>query len=266
MSRHVYGPVASRRLGRSLGIDLVPFKTCPFDCIYCQLGRTIRQTLERREWVPLEDVLDELEERLPYGPDVITLSGCGEPTLHSRMGELIDRIKKRTTLPVAVLTNSSLLWQDEVRAQLLRADVICPSLDAGDEETFRAVNRPHRGIAYEEILYGLHQLRHQFRGQMNLEILLLESFTATEEHVAKLAQRARAIHPDRIQLNTTTRPHAGRTVIPVPARRLAELADLFDPPAEVISTCPGPREATRHGETLREVAGVDCWAGSIRAP
>jgi len=123
---YIFGPVPSRRLGRSLGVDLVPFKTCTYDCIYCQLGRTTNKTAERREWVPLNEVLAELQDKLATKPDYITLSGSGEPTLYSRLDDLIDRIRSMTDVPVAVLTNGSLLWQKEVRRQLMDAHLVIP--------------------------------------------------------------------------------------------------------------------------------------------
>ncbi len=143
--KYLYGPVPSRRLGRSLGIDLVPFKTCTYDCIYCQLGRTTNKTMERRPYVPVKDILSELKIKLAIGgsPDYISIAGSGEPTLHSDIGELIGKIKEITKIPVAVLTNGSLLYLPEVRAALMQADLVIPSLDAGDEELFHYVNRPH---------------------------------------------------------------------------------------------------------------------------
>ena len=142
MKNHIFGPVPSRRLGRSLGIDLVPHKTCSYDCIYCQLGRTTCKTIERKEWVPLDAVVAELETKLSPRPDYVTLSGSGEPTLYSRLDELIDRIKHLTDIPVAVLTNGSLLWQEVVQQQLAAADLVMPSLDAGNATAFHLVNRP----------------------------------------------------------------------------------------------------------------------------
>ena len=131
---HVFGPVPSRRLGRSLGIDLVPFKTCTYDCIYCQLGRTTNKTIDRKEWFPLEAIFEELKGKLSSNPDYITLSGSGEPTLFSRIDELIQRIRSITDTPIAVLTNGSLLWQQTLRNQLSDAHLVIPSLDAGDEK------------------------------------------------------------------------------------------------------------------------------------
>jgi wyosine [tRNA(Phe)-imidazoG37] synthetase (radical SAM superfamily) len=237
----VFGPVPSRRLGRSLGVDLVPFKTCTYDCIYCQLGRTTCRTIQRKEWVPLDAVLDELKLQLPTRPDYITLSGSGEPTLHSRIGQVIDAIQVLTSIPVAVLTNGSLLWQPDVRAQLANADVVLPSLDAGDEFRFRALNRPHEDISFERMLEGLVEFRREFRGQYWLEIFLLDGYTALPSEVAKLAKWVKRIHPDKVQLNTVARPPAEHFAMGVPPERLKRLANLFRPRAEVIAEHPGGR-------------------------
>jgi len=218
-----------------LGVDLVPFKTCTYDCIYCQLGRTTCKTVERKEWVPIRAVLDELKLKLQTQPDYITLSGSGEPTLHSRIGELIKAIQAMTRIPVAVLTNGSLLWQPEVRAQLARADVVMPSLDAGDDLLFEAVNRPHAQITFEKLVSGLEQFRREYSGQYWLEVMLLAGRTAPEAHVQKIGDWVRHIQPDRVQLNTATRPPAEEFAAPVSPARMDELARLFSPPAEVIA-------------------------------
>ena len=236
MNNHVFGPVPSRRLGRSLGVDLVPFKTCPYDCIYCQLGVTTCKTMERSEWVPLEAVVEELRQRLSAQPDYITLSGSGEPTLFSRLGELIDRIKTMTETPVAVLTNGSLLWQEDVRKDLMKADLVIPSLDAGDEAMFQAVNRPHEGISFERLLAGLIDLRREFPGEYWLEVFILGNHNAIPSEIAKLAECVNLIKPDRVQLNTVTRPPAEESAVEVSSHRLAELAAAFDPAAEVIAS------------------------------
>lgn len=232
---HIFGPVPSRRLGRSLGVDVVPLKTCTYDCIYCQLGRTTCKTLELKEWAPLEHTLAELKDRLSSRPDYITLSGSGEPTLFSRIGELIIRIKAVTDIPVAVLTNGSLLWRGEVRDQLINADVVIPSLDAADEAMFRTVNRPCEEISFEKMLNGLVEFRREFQGQYWLEIFLLADHTAIDPELAKLAKCVDFIKPDRVQLNTVTRPPAEPVAVRVPCERMTELAAAFDPPAEIIT-------------------------------
>jgi len=237
--RHIFGPVPSRRLGRSLGVDLVPFKTCSYDCIYCQLGRTTHKTIERREWVPLQDVLTELRGKLATKPDYITLSGSGEPTLFSRLDELIAGIRSMTKIPIAVLTNGSLLWQKEVRRQLKDAHLVVPSLDAGHDRMFQAVNRPDERIGFDQMLEGLIAFRQEFQGEYWLEIFLLAGHTAIDSEVNKLVECVRRIKPCKVQLNTATRPTAEDYAVMVDPRRMSELAARFDPPAEVIADYRG---------------------------
>jgi wyosine [tRNA(Phe)-imidazoG37] synthetase (radical SAM superfamily) len=232
---YVYGPVPSRRLGRSLGVDLVPYKTCTYDCIYCQLGRTTDKTVERKERLRWEPVLDQIKQKLQSRPDYITLSGSGEPTLHARLGELIERIKTITRIPVAVLTNGSLLWRADVRRELREADLVIPSLDAGDELRFRHINRPADSISFSQVVDGLVAFRREFDGQYWLEVFLLAGYTSTETEVRKIAALVRRINPDRVHLNTVTRPPAESFAAPVARERLARLAGLFEPRAEVIA-------------------------------
>jgi len=256
MTNHVFGPVPSRRLGRSLGVDLVPFKTCSYECIYCQLGRTTCRTVERKEWVPLEGVLEKLTEKLRTKPDYITLSGSGEPTLFSRLDELIDRIKAMTRVPVAVLTNGSLLWQEEVRRQLMKADLVIPSLDAGDDAMFRLVNRPHEEIAFEQMVDGLVEFRRDFRGEYWLEVFVVSAYTAIPGELAKLARCADRIRPDCIQLNTVTRPPAEKYAVGVSPARLTELASIFCPHAEIIADFRGVHQRSEFAASREEILGL----------
>ncbi|MBN1911390.1 MAG: radical SAM protein [Pirellulales bacterium] len=239
MSEHVFGPVPSRRLGRSLGVDLVPFKTCTYDCVYCQLGRTTCLTTQRKEWVPVDEVFDELAERLDTGsdytgPDYVTLSGSGEPTLCTRIGELIDRIKRMTRVPVAVLTNGSLLWQEEVRRELAGADLVIPSLDAGSPEGFQRANRPHPDVTFERLIEGLIAFRETFSGQYWLEVFLMAD-ASTDAEVERMAWWVERIRPDRVQLNTVTRPPAETDAVALSREELERLANRFQPAAEVIA-------------------------------
>lgn len=232
---HIFGPVPSRRLGRSLGVDLVPFKTCSYDCIYCQLGHTTCRTIKRREWVLMDAVLDELKQKLNCRPDYITLSGSGEPTLHSRLGEIIEHIQAMTAVPVAVLTNGSMLWQKEVREEVALADVVLPSLDAPDAERFEFISRPHPDITFERLVEGLQAFRRQFTGKYWLEVMLLEGYTSLPPQVRQLADWTRRIRPDRVQLNTAVRPPAEDFAMAVPQARLNQLAGVFSPKAEVVA-------------------------------
>lgn len=247
---YVYGPVPSRRLGRSLGVDLVPFKVCPYDCIYCQLGRTTDKTLDRRDWAPLDDIIDELMERIALKPDYITLGGSGEPTLYAHLGDLIDAIRTMTDIPVAVLTNGALLWQPEVRRQLRDATLVIPSLDAGDAETFQAVNRPHKNLKFNQVLEGLIAFREEYWGHYWLEVLLVSNITAAEAQVRKIAACIERIRPDRVQINTATRPASEAFAEAVDPDRLRRLARLFPGNAEVISNriSAGIKSSLRGGD------------------
>jgi wyosine [tRNA(Phe)-imidazoG37] synthetase (radical SAM superfamily) len=220
-------------------VDVVPFKTCSYDCIYCQLGRTTHETIERRQWVPLNDVLEELKDKLASRPDYITLSGSGEPTLYAPLGELITGIRSMTDVPVAVLTNGSLLWQDDVRRQLMDAHRVVPSLDAGQESIFQAVNRPHASISFDRMLEGLIDFREEYRGEYWLEVFLLAGHTAVASEVRRIAECVQTIKPDRVQLNTATRPTTEDYAVMVNHARMADIAGRFEPPAEVIADYRG---------------------------
>ena len=244
----VYGPVPSRRLGRSLGVDLVPLKTCTYDCVYCQLGRTTRKTVRRQRWVDPSVVAAQVCAGLESEPDVIALAGSGEPTLHTGIGDVIAGIKRVTDVPVAVITNGSLLSRPAVRRGLADADIVLPSLDAPDDGLFRLVNRPHQALRFDDVVRGMIAFRHDYRGQMWLEVMLLAGVTGMPAEVERLAEVAARMSPDRIQLNTAVRPPAESFAMPVANDALQDLAVLFTPHAEVIAdTAPagGDRVAAR---------------------
>jgi len=232
---YIFGPVPSRRLGRSLGVDLVPFKTCSYDCIYCQLGRTTNKTMQRKEWVPIDIVTEQLKEKLGSKPDYITLSGSGEPTLFSRLEDLISRIKDITDIPVAVLTNGSLLRLPEVRKALKSADMVVPSLDAGSSQIFQYVNRPHQDITFSKMLQGLVEFRKDYNGQYWLEVFLLAGVTTPEMEINRLKTCINAIQPDKVQVNTVTRPPAEGFAEPVSQKQLQTITERLYEKAEVIA-------------------------------
>ena len=236
---YIFGPVPSRRLGRSLGVDLVPFKTCSYDCIYCQLGRTTNKTMQRKEWVPADCIIEQLSSKLDSKPDYITLSGSGEPTLYSRLEELICRIKEITDIPVAVLTNGSLLWLPEVRSALKLADLVVPSLDAGSSQTFQYVNRPASDITFGKMLDGLVKFREEYNGKYWLEVFLLAGVTTPEVEVDGLKKSIAAIRPDRVQVNTVTRPPAEDFADPVQQKQLQTITEKLYEKAEVIADYSG---------------------------
>jgi wyosine [tRNA(Phe)-imidazoG37] synthetase (radical SAM superfamily) len=230
----IYGPVPSRRLGRSLGIDLVPLKTCSYDCIYCQLGRTTRKTVRRRRDIAPEDVLARLQPRLATRPDVISIAGSGEPTLYEPLGELIAAIKSITDVPVVVITNGSLLGLPEVQRSLASADIVVPSLDAPDAGLWARVNRPHADLTFAGVVDGVAAFRESFEGEVWLEVMVLEGLTSSPEVVSRIATLAARVAPDRVQLNTAVRPSSDTSVTAVHPADLERLAGLFRPAAEII--------------------------------
>jgi wyosine [tRNA(Phe)-imidazoG37] synthetase (radical SAM superfamily) len=234
---YLYGPVPSRRLGRSLGVDLVPFKTCTYDCVYCQLGRTTNKTLDRKEYISGDMILSELKRKLADRdrPDYITLAGSGEPTLNSGIGNIIRGIKGRTDIPVAVLTNGSLLWLDAVQDALMAADLVIPSLDAGDNVLYQYVNRPHGGISFEQLAYGLAAFTKRFPGEVWLEVLLLAGVTGLSVEANKIAAIANRLGVARIQLNTAAWPPAEEFAIALSSEQLLVLKGLFHGQVDVIS-------------------------------
>lgn len=234
-------------------MDLVPFKTCTFDCIYCQLGRTTCKTLERKEWVPTDVVLAEVKAKLRSRPDYVTLSGSGEPTLHSRLGDVITGIHAMTDVPVAVLTNGSLLWQKEVRREVALADRVMPSLDAPDPERFDLINRPHSGITFARLTSGLEAFRRDYSGEYWLELMLLDGYTTLDPQVLQLVEWVRRIRPDKVQLNTAVRPPAEDYALAVPPERLAAIALQFVPPAEVIAEHSNRRSSVRASPSRRRI-------------
>ena len=204
----IYGPVPSRRLGRSLGIDLLPAKICSYDCIYCQLGRTVRTTIKRRPYRKAAEVLAQIGETLDRGvkADCITIAGSGEPTLNSDIGNVIRGIKQHTSLPVAVLTNGSLLSDETVREALMPADIVVPSLDAFDRALFEKINRPHESIDFDRMLQGLVDFSRNFGGRLWLEILIMKGINAAMDDAARFRPLVDRIAPSDVYINTTVRP------------------------------------------------------------
>jgi wyosine [tRNA(Phe)-imidazoG37] synthetase (radical SAM superfamily) len=229
-------------------VDLVPPKTCDFDCIYCQLGPGERTTLERREYVPVEEVVEEVRLRLDecVRPDYVTLAGSGEPTLHAAFGQVAAGIGQVTDVPLALLTNGSLLHLPEVRAQCGPLDLVLPSLDAGDEETFRRINRPHPRLTLETVVEGLVRLRDEFGGQVWLEVFIIEGVNSGDEQVRRIKEHIERIRPHRIQINTAVRPPAEPGVETPTAERLEQIRDILGPRAEIIAPL---------GETAMDASG-----------
>ncbi len=236
---HLFGPVPSRRLGVSLGIDPIPKKVCTLDCVYCEVAQTSFKTLERKEYIPADEILRELREYLAadHVPlDYITFSGSGEPTLNSQLGKLIREIKKMTRVPVAVITNGTLLWRADVRQDLLAADLVMPSLDAASQKYFLKVNHPPKDLSIEQVIEGQIQFRQEYAGPIWLEILIVRNVNDKVEEYRRLAEAVRKINPDRVQLNTVVRPPGHGRAQPVTRAELEKLAAIIGPKAEIIAS------------------------------
>ena len=254
---YVYGPVLSRRLGRSLGVDPVPLKTCNLNCVYCQLGRTPSRRGTSPVHPPLSDILWELGDALSTVRelDYVTVSGSGEPTLYAGIGHLIRAIKAMTEVPVAVVTNGTLFSSQVLREALYQADVVLPSLDAAENRAFNRIARPPGGLDVEEVIAGLTVFRRHFTGQMWLEIMLVRGMNDTPEQLDCLKAAIEVIEPDRVQLNTVVRPPAVEWAQAVSPDRLAEIASYLGPRCEVIAEPPERRpkeQGTMTVELIRE--------------
>jgi len=238
--KYIYGPINSRRLGLSLGISLTPHKVCNFDCLYCQLGKTSRKFLERKEYYKIDEIIAEVNSWMANNLEAakvlnfITLSGSGEPTLNIGIGSLIDSLKKIIKVPIAVITNSSLLGDPSVRRQILGADLIVPSLDAATENAFLKLDRPAPGIKLEEIIEGLVNLRREFKGKIWLEVMLVKGVNDNLAHSRRLKETIERINPDRVQLNSPVRYTAQEGIEAVDAKHLEKIKELIGDKCEVI--------------------------------
>ncbi|MDP2941165.1 MAG: radical SAM protein [Candidatus Omnitrophota bacterium] len=238
--KYIYGPVDSRRLGLSLGISIIPHKTCNFDCLYCQLGRTATSVNIRKEYVDIEEALCELKtwlkdnaaaaEKLRY----LTISGSGEPTLNIKIGQLIAEIKKITPIAVAVITNGSLLSDPQARQDLLRADLVVPSLDAAEEAAFARIDRPHPQIKLEQVIDGLAAFRKEFRGKIWLEVMLVAGVNDAPAQIKKLKEVIDKINPDKIQLNSPVRCTAEKNILPVKKEKFEKFREILGDKCEVV--------------------------------
>ncbi len=247
----IFGPVPSRRLGRSLGIDILPLKTCNLNCVYCELGPTLSYTCSPTSICTPANISNALRDYLnshhclsdsPSSTffDYVTVTASGEPTLHSGLYEIIADIKERLpSTPLAVLTNSAMLFKKDVRNALLMADIVLPSLDAATDEAFRKINRPCKGLLIGEIVKGLIAFREAFSGKVALEVLFVANINDNEQEIRHLARAIDKIQPDEVQLNTITRPPAEKWAHPVSYKKLEEIASFLGARARIITSYKG---------------------------
>jgi wyosine [tRNA(Phe)-imidazoG37] synthetase (radical SAM superfamily) len=244
---YIFGPVPSRRLGLSLGVDLLNCKSCNFNCIYCELGRTFKYVDKRQIFVKTADILKEIKDYLNSGtkPDYITFSGSGEPTLALNLGEAIDEVKKITDIPVALLTNASLFFDETVRVDAAKADVVLPSFDAADEDIFIKINRPHRAFAFKNFLDGFIKFCTEYKGKIWVEVMIVKDINDSEEHIKKLKSIFDKIPGiEKIQLNTVVRSRAEDFAEPVDEKKLNFIKELLGPKAEIIGNFKGEKIKT----------------------
>jgi wyosine [tRNA(Phe)-imidazoG37] synthetase (radical SAM superfamily) len=231
-------------------VDLVPPKICTYDCVYCQVGKTTEKTLQRKEYIPVEEVLEEVKNFLSKGDasiDHFSLSGSGEPTLHSQIGLVIKGIKGMSPIPVAVLTNGSLLYLEGLRDDLRQADIILPSLDAVSKEVFTRINRPHKEISVEKVVEGLVEFRKVYQGQIWLEILFCKGMNDGRNEIREMKKAVDRIQPDRIHINTVVRPPTEPWAAPLNSEEMEEIQAFFGEKASIIS------EFDRHPLSLPEM-------------
>lgn len=257
---YVYGPVPSRRLGQSLGIDPIPLKTCNWNCVYCQLGRTVPLTNQRKAYQPAEAILTEVEQALgdrnPEDIDWITFVGSGEPTLHSELGGMIRKVQELTEIPVAVITNGALCWLPEVREDLRAADALLPSLDVGSAELYRKVNRPHPEIPYQRYHQGLVDLRRDYSGKLWVEVMLVRDLNDTPDALKDLAQALEPIQPDLVHLSQPTRPPVETWVQPPTPEGLLRAQAILGEVSRVLHPAEGSFDLSSSSSPTEAVLGI----------
>jgi len=256
MYKHLFGPVPSRRLGMSLGIDLIPKKVCSLNCVYCEVGKTTKLTVDRMEYVKYSHVIAELKQFMSNNPkiDYITFSGSGEPTLNSRIGDVLNFVKENyPQVKIAVLTNGSLLFDKKLRTELLQADVILPSLDAASQSVFEKIDRPNSNLKIETYIQGLIDLRKEYKGNIWLEILFLKDYNDSKEELDLLKNAILKIKPDSVQLNTLDRPGTVAGLIPLLKSELQEIINYWNlPNVEIIAS-------------VQDRTYIDSYCGDIEA-
>ncbi len=240
MYKYLFGPVPSRRLGMSLGIDLVPKKVCSLNCVYCEVGETTKLTNDRMEYVKYDKIIDELHHFMSSKPniDYITFSGYGEPTLNSRIGDVLRYVKQNyPDVKSAILTSGTLLSSPQVRREILEADVILPSLDAATQSVFEKINRPTPQLTIDTYIEGLIDFRKEYKGEIWLEVFLLKGYNDSPEELDLIKKAILKIQPNSVQLNTLDRPGTAEGLVALTRDELQKVKDYWDMPnVEIIAS------------------------------
>lgn len=256
----VFGPLPSRRLGQSLGVDPLPLKVCNWNCVYCQLGRTVPLSNERREYFPRESILAEVREALqghePGAIDWVTIVGSGETTMHAGIGWLVRQIKILTEIPVAVITNGSLLCLPEVREDLQPADAVLASLDAGNASLYRRINRPWPALTYERLLDGLTAFRREYQGKLWIEVMLMQGINDSDEALHEIAGVLKSIQPDQVHISVPSRPPAEPDIRRPDEERLERAAAILGSRAQIIHAAPGAFDLSSYENVADAVIAI----------
>lgn len=260
MMKQVFGPVPSRRLGQSLGIDPVPLKTCNWNCVYCQLGRSRPLINLRKDYFPAEEIIAQVIESLdshdPDEIDWITFVGSGETTLAANIGLMIDQLRKRTQKPIAVITNGSLLYQLEVRQELEKADAVLPSIDAGNAALYRKINRPHPELTFERLVDGIRTFRKEYSGKLWVEVMLVKGLNDTEEALREIASVLNDIAPDEVHILQPTRPPVETWVQPTDEEGLIRARAILGDIANIIDPATGSFDLSGNESLVEAIIGI----------
>ncbi len=256
----IYGPIPSRRLGKSLGVDPTPLKTCNWNCVYCQLGRTSPLVNERAEYAPAAEIIAELQAALashqPGEIDFISFVGSGEPTLHSQLGWMIRQAKRITTIPIAVITNGSLLYLPEVRTDLLPTDVIMPTLTAGSAALYQRINRPHPELTFDRLIGGLEALRAEYAGNLWLEVMLIKGLNDDDVALHELAALVQRIRPDQLHLTLPDRPPSEPWVEPPDQAGLMRALAILGNVASVVHPAGADFDLSGHASPVDALLAI----------
>ncbi len=256
--KHVFGPVSSKRLGQSLGVDLLSMKSCTWNCVYCQIGRTKHYVTDRCEFYPAEEILKEIRNALQTGThiDWITFVGSGETLLYKDIGYLIEEVKKMTAIPVAVITNGSLFHLEEVRRELLHADAVLPSLNAGSEELYERIDRPASGFTFQQHLDGLVRFRREYNGKLWVEVMLLKGINDSDEALYELAGAMKQVAPDMVHLVLPTRPASEQQVALPDEERIDRAVAILSTAAPVLHPAKGSMDLSCATDLLEAVTAI----------
>lgn len=256
--KYIFGPVPSRRLGFSLGVDLLETKTCTYECVYCQVGRTPNKTTDRASYVNKDIIIEQIKDAVSSGKqiDYITFSGTGEPTLNSDIGEIIRQIKQMTDIPIAVITNGSLLYREDVQRDLSQADFVIPSIDAASQSVYQVINRADERLNVDAVNKGIIEFSKKFKGKIWVEVLFVEGINDSEEEIERIGKIIKEVRADKVQINTVVRPPAEPNAKAVSPQKLEEIKEIFgkyNSDIEIIAPFKKETLSKREGDFEKEI-------------